>query len=95
MNLEAQIMRLKTNGHATGHTPVRIRNNILMRKQYTLLNADTGDLLGTINASTPEGELLIGALAIGTEVLSIELIDETINIVDNDSGDSATKETGE
>lgn len=88
-------MRLKTNGHATGHTPVKIRNNILMREQYTLLNADTGDLLGTINASTPEGKLLIGALAIGTEVMSIELIDETINIVDKDSGDSVTKETGE
>lgn len=88
-------MRLKTNGHATGHTPIKIRNNVLMREQYTLLNADTGDLLGTINASTAEGELLIGALAIGTEVLSIELIDETINIVDNDTRDSATKETGE
>ena len=88
-------MRLKTNGHATGHTPIKIRNNILMREQYTLLNADTGDLLATINASTAEGKLLIGALAIGTEVMSIELIDETISVVDKGGGEDVEKGTGE
>ena len=88
-------MRLKTNGHATGHTPIKIRNNVLMREQYTLLNADTGDLLATINASTAEGKLLIGALAIGTGVMSIELIDETISVVDKNEEGTVDRETGE
>ena len=76
-------MKLKPNGHATGHVPIKIRNNILMRDQYTLHNADTDVLLATINADSTAGKLLVGALAIGTEIMSIELIDETINITDN------------
>ena len=53
------------------------RDNVLMPAQLQFVHPETGDLIATVNASTPEGKHTVAALFIGFDAVGYKIKDET------------------
>ena len=53
------------------------RDNILMPAQLQFVHPETGDIVATVNASTPEGKYTVAAMFIGFEKVGYKIKDET------------------
>jgi hypothetical protein len=73
------------------------RDNVLMPGQLQFVNPETGALIATVNANTPEGKYTVAAMFIGFEKVGYKIKDET-HLVTTSEGDelpqvtTATKE---
>ena len=62
------------------------RDNILMPAQLQFVHPETGDIVATVNASTPEGKYTVAAMFIGFEAVGYKIKDET-HLVTTSEGD--------
>ena len=53
------------------------RDNILMPEQLQFVHPETGDIIASVNASTPEGKYTVAAMFIGFEKVGYKIKDET------------------
>lgn len=58
-----------------------VRDNLLVPNQLQIVDADTGDLLATLNVASERGKYLTAAMFIGFDALGVKVKDET-HIVD-------------
>ena len=66
------------------------RDNILMPAQLQFVHPETGDIVASVNASTPEGKYTVAALFIGFEKVGYKIKDET-HLVTVGEGDPLPK----
>ena len=62
------------------------RDNILMPAQLQFVHPETGDIVASVNASTPEGKYTVAAMFIGFEKVGYKIKDET-HLVTTSEGD--------
>lgn len=62
------------------------RDNILMPAQLQFVHPETGDIIASVNASTPEGKYTVAAMFIGFEKVGYKIKDET-HLVSTPEGD--------
>ncbi len=62
------------------------RDNILMPAQLQFVHPETGDIVATVNAGTPECKYSVAALFIGFEKVGYKIKDET-HLVTTSEGD--------
>lgn len=62
------------------------RDNILMPEQLQFVHPETGDIIASVNASTPEGKYTVAAMFIGFEKVGYKIKDET-HLVSTSEGD--------
>ena len=62
------------------------RDNILMPAQLQFVQPETGAIVATVDASTPEGKYTVAAMFIGYEKVGYKIKDET-HLVTTSEGD--------
>ena len=53
------------------------RDNVLMPGQLQFVHPETGALIATVNANTPEGKYTVAAMFIGYEKVGYKIKDDT------------------
>jgi hypothetical protein len=69
------------------------RDNVLMPGQLQFVHPETGALIATVNANTPEGKYTVAAMFIGFEKVGYKIKDET-HLVTTSEGDELPQVTG-
>jgi hypothetical protein len=69
------------------------RDNILMPAQLQFVHPETGALVATVDASTPEGKYTVAAMFIGFEKVGYKIKDET-HLVTTSEGDPLPEAKG-
>jgi hypothetical protein len=68
------------------------RDNVLMPGQLQFVHPETGALIATVNANTPEGKYTVAAMFIGFEKVGYKIKDET-HLVTTSEGDDLPQVT--
>jgi hypothetical protein len=68
------------------------RDNVLMPGQLQFGHPETGALIATVNANTPEGKYTVAAMFIGFEKVGYKIKDET-HLVTTSEGDELPQVT--
>jgi hypothetical protein len=68
------------------------RDNVLMPGQLQFVHPETGALIATVNANTPEGKYTVAAMFIGFEKVGYRIKDET-HLVTTSEGDELPQVT--
>jgi hypothetical protein len=68
------------------------RDNVLMPGQLQFVHPETGALIATVNANTPEGKYTVAAMFIGFEKVGYKIKDET-HLVTTSEGDELPQVT--
>jgi hypothetical protein len=68
------------------------RDNVLMPGQLQFMHPETGALIATVNANTPEGKYTVAAMFIGFEKVGYKIKDET-HLVTTSEGDELPQVT--
>lgn len=68
-----------------------VRDNLLMPNQLQIVDADTGDIIATLNVASDRGKYLVAAAFVGFDALGLKVKDET-HIVSEDAEQPAEPE---